>query len=118
MISAMRFRAVSRLSQQLRLSQRKLASTGRQLDTTAITTSPKETLEASEQPTEVVQAPNREGIWARSQKPRSKAMVGPRFEQTDFSLQVSGAQIRDSCQGDGRTDGWMNGLIANGSNNY
>ncbi|KAK0947789.1 hypothetical protein LTR29_000690 [Friedmanniomyces endolithicus] len=30
----------------------------------------------------VMQAPNREGIWSRSQKPRAEAMVGPRFEQT------------------------------------
>ncbi|KAL1586383.1 hypothetical protein WHR41_05167 [Cladosporium halotolerans] len=30
----------------------------------------------------VMQAPNRKGIWSRSQQPREKAMVGPRFEQT------------------------------------
>ncbi|CAK1360420.1 Lactobacillus shifted protein [Cercospora beticola] len=30
----------------------------------------------------VMQAPNRAGIWSRSQKPRAEAMVGPRFEQT------------------------------------
>lgn len=34
------------------------------------------------------QAPNRKEIWSRSQKPRATAMSGPRFEQTDFSLQV------------------------------
>ncbi|KAF1997043.1 NADH-ubiquinone oxidoreductase, partial [Amniculicola lignicola CBS 123094] len=28
------------------------------------------------------QAPNRKGIWTRSQRPREVAMVGPRFEQT------------------------------------
>ncbi|QIX02119.1 hypothetical protein AMS68_007636 [Peltaster fructicola] len=28
------------------------------------------------------QAPNRATIWSRSQQPRAKAMVGPRFEQT------------------------------------
>ncbi|KAF2140273.1 uncharacterized protein K452DRAFT_327654 [Aplosporella prunicola CBS 121167] len=28
------------------------------------------------------QAPNRQGIWSRSQQPRERAMVGPRFEQT------------------------------------
>ncbi|KAK0753180.1 hypothetical protein B0T18DRAFT_8225 [Schizothecium vesticola] len=33
------------------------------------------------------QAPNRAEIWSRSQKPRAEAMVGPRFEQTDFELQ-------------------------------
>ncbi|THX00523.1 hypothetical protein D6D13_09451 [Aureobasidium pullulans] len=29
----------------------------------------------------VMQAPNRETVWSRSQQPREKAMVGPRFEQ-------------------------------------
>ncbi|KAF2705764.1 NADH-ubiquinone oxidoreductase, partial [Pleomassaria siparia CBS 279.74] len=29
----------------------------------------------------VTQAPNRKGIWSRSQRPRDAAMVGPRFEQ-------------------------------------
>ncbi|KAL2124827.1 hypothetical protein VTJ04DRAFT_1192 [Mycothermus thermophilus] len=33
------------------------------------------------------QAPNRTGIWSRSQRPRAEAMTGPRFEQTDFELQ-------------------------------
>lgn len=36
----------------------------------------------------VMQAPNREGTWSRSQQPRSKAMVGPRFEQTIMEDQV------------------------------
>lgn len=40
------------------------------------------------QTAEINQAPNRLGTWSRSQKPRSKAMTGPRFEQTDFDLQV------------------------------
>ncbi|GAB7329017.1 hypothetical protein MBLNU13_g00868t1 [Cladosporium sp. NU13] len=30
----------------------------------------------------VAQSPNRQGIWSRSQQPRERAMVGPRFEQT------------------------------------
>ncbi|KAF1981730.1 NADH-ubiquinone oxidoreductase [Aulographum hederae CBS 113979] len=30
----------------------------------------------------VAQAPNRPNVWSRSQQPREKAMVGPRFEQT------------------------------------
>ncbi|KAK4190447.1 hypothetical protein QBC35DRAFT_490390 [Podospora australis] len=33
------------------------------------------------------QAPNRSEVWSRSQNPRSNAMTGPRFEQTDFELQ-------------------------------
>ena len=36
-----------------------------------------------------MQAPNRKGTWARSQQERSKAMVGPRFEQTVMEFQVS-----------------------------
>lgn len=35
-----------------------------------------------------VQAPNRAGIWSRSQRPRNQAMVGPRFEQTIMEDQV------------------------------
>ncbi|CAK7239281.1 MAG: hypothetical protein STHCBS139747_000711 [Sporothrix thermara] len=37
--------------------------------------------------TDLQQAPNRGGVWTRNQQPRDKAMTGPRFEQTDFSLQ-------------------------------
>lgn len=37
---------------------------------------------------ELPQAPNRTGIWAQSQQSRSQAMAGPRFEQTDFAVQV------------------------------
>jgi NADH dehydrogenase (ubiquinone) Fe-S protein 6 len=36
----------------------------------------------------VMQAPNRPGIWSRSQNPRAKAMTGPRFEQTIIEYQV------------------------------
>ena len=36
----------------------------------------------------VMQAPNRAGVWSRSQQPRAKAMVGPRFEQTIMEDQV------------------------------
>ena len=36
-----------------------------------------------------MQAPNRAGIWSRSQRPRNEAMSGPRFEQTIMGLQVS-----------------------------
>ena len=34
------------------------------------------------------QAPNREGIWSRSQQPREVAMSGPRFEQSIIEDQV------------------------------
>lgn len=36
----------------------------------------------------VMQAPNRAGVWSRSQRPRKEAMVGPRFEQTMMEYQV------------------------------
>lgn len=36
----------------------------------------------------VSQAPNRTSVWSRSQSPRSKAMSGPRFEQTIMEFQV------------------------------
>ena len=39
----------------------------------------------------LMQAPNRKAVWSRSQRPRSEAMVGPRFEQTIMEYQV--------CQG-------------------
>lgn len=35
-----------------------------------------------------MQAPNRKGIWSRSQMPRELAMVGPRFEQIIYEDQV------------------------------
>ncbi|KAK5146173.1 hypothetical protein LTR04_001106 [Oleoguttula sp. CCFEE 6159] len=36
-----------------------------------------------------MQAPNRKGIWSRSQRPRSQAMTGPRFEQTIMEDQAN-----------------------------
>lgn len=63
--------------------------------TNATPTSPKgshdsplvETVEEAEK-LRTLQAPNRAGIWSRSQKPREQAMVGPRFEQTIIADQV------------------------------
>jgi len=37
-----------------------------------------------------MQAPNRKGVWSRSQAPREVAMSGPRFEQTIMEYQVRG----------------------------
>lgn len=34
-----------------------------------------------------MQAPDRQGTWSRSQRPRSEAMVGPRFEQAIMETQ-------------------------------
>lgn len=36
---------------------------------------------------EGTQSPNREVVWSNSQRPRQDAFHGPRFEQTDLSLQ-------------------------------
>jgi NADH dehydrogenase (ubiquinone) Fe-S protein 6 len=46
-----------------------------------------ESVEAAEE-MRTMQAPNRKGIWSRSQQPREKAMVGPRFEQAIMEDQV------------------------------
>ena len=35
-----------------------------------------------------MQAPNRAGVWSRSQESRERAMSGPRFEQTMMQFQV------------------------------
>lgn len=105
MMSASRIRVAQKLARQLQSSQRTFAATARQLDSTAV--SPKteapgapQTTDHAGQPTEVMQAPNRSGIWARSQQPRSKAMTGPRFEQTDFSLQVSATSGKETAEGE------------------
>ncbi|EJT81383.1 hypothetical protein GGTG_01364 [Gaeumannomyces tritici R3-111a-1] len=91
MMSGTSLRAARQLASRARLSARGFAVSARQLDSAAAVATPKETApqttDPSAQPTEVLQAPNRTDVWARSQKPRSKAMTGPRFEQTDFSLQ-------------------------------
>lgn len=91
---ASRLRAAHSLSRQCALATRSFASTARQLDLgTAVPTTAKEATPpqaAGEEPlaTPVKQAPNRDGVWSRSQKPRSEAMTGPRFEQTDYTTQV------------------------------
>ncbi|KAK1769347.1 hypothetical protein QBC33DRAFT_513561 [Phialemonium atrogriseum] len=90
-MSASRLRSMQRLSRQLALSQRAFATTARQLE--AGPAVPAKKAETAPQvtegpaPTEVKQAPNRADIWAPSQRPRSKAMTGPRFEQTNYDLQ-------------------------------
>lgn len=43
----------------------------------------------------VMQAPNREGVWSRSQQPRKRAMSGPRFEQTIMEYQVRSNRLGD-----------------------
>jgi NADH dehydrogenase (ubiquinone) Fe-S protein 6 len=80
------------------LSKRPFSVTARQLEypstpstvTTATTADSQTTPQVTEGPvpTTVSQAPNRAEVWSRSQKPRSTAMTGPRFEQTDLDAQV------------------------------
>ncbi|KAM7193614.1 hypothetical protein V8F33_007707 [Rhypophila sp. PSN 637] len=90
---ASRLRVAQRLSRQYAALQRSFTTTPRQLEATTAVPAPKSETGTVTQapetslPTELQQAPNRTGLWARSQKPRSEAMTGPRFEQTDFSVQ-------------------------------
>ncbi|KAH6998465.1 hypothetical protein BKA56DRAFT_567749 [Ilyonectria sp. MPI-CAGE-AT-0026] len=82
-------RAIGALARNARLSQRAFTTSARQLEA-AVTKSTTETAPAAADETKSVeanQAPNRVGVWSRSQKPRAVAMTGPRFEQTDFSVQ-------------------------------
>lgn len=90
-----------------RLAPRSFTTTARQFDTKSVaptpsTESPVPKTE-SQVPAELPQAPNRKGVWSRSQRPRQEAMTGPRFEQTDFDLQVrtlrerAGATIVTLC---------------------
>lgn len=47
----------------------------------------------------VMQAPNRQWPWSRSQQPRERAMSGPRFEQTIMEYQVRSIKNRGSLPG-------------------
>nr|7ZM7_M Chain M, NADH-ubiquinone oxidoreductase-like protein [Thermochaetoides thermophila DSM 1495]7ZMB_M Chain M, NADH-ubiquinone oxidoreductase-like protein [Thermochaetoides thermophila DSM 1495]7ZMG_M Chain M, NADH-ubiquinone oxidoreductase-like protein [Thermochaetoides thermophila DSM 1495] len=76
------------------ISKRTFTATARQLSQTQTPTpaAPTATAEAEVAETgrpasAVMQAPNRAEVWSRSQRPRSEAMAGPRFEQTDFDAQ-------------------------------
>ncbi|KAK3939920.1 hypothetical protein QBC46DRAFT_386614 [Diplogelasinospora grovesii] len=90
MSATMRLRAAHRLTRQC---ARSLSTTARQLDSastpTATTAHTQTTPQVTEgkAPVELKQAPNRAEVWSRSQRPRSMAMTGPRFEQTDFEKQ-------------------------------
>ncbi|WZH44858.1 zf-CHCC domain-containing protein [Fusarium acuminatum] len=82
-------RAIGVFARSARLSQRAFTTSARQFEA-AVSTKTNETSPASvneNKPAEISQAPNRVGVWSRSQKPRAQAMTGPRFEQTDFDLQ-------------------------------
>ncbi|KAM5514628.1 nadh-ubiquinone oxidoreductase [Fusarium oxysporum f. sp. phaseoli] len=83
-------RAIGVFARSARLSQRAFTTSARQFEA-AVSTKTNETAPApvnENKPVEINQAPNRVGVWSRSQRPRSQAMTGPRFEQTDFDLQM------------------------------
>ncbi|KAK0623201.1 hypothetical protein B0T14DRAFT_425273 [Immersiella caudata] len=90
---ASRLQVARSLSRRCALAQRTFTSTTRQLNLgPGVAKTEKEATPpqvAGEEPlaAPVKQAPNREGVWSRSQRPRSEAMTGPRFEQTDYSMQ-------------------------------
>ncbi|QUC19641.1 uncharacterized protein UV8b_03882 [Ustilaginoidea virens] len=89
-MASCQWRIACNLACQLRISRRALTTTARRLEATTTATSRSETspILREELPTKPVeQAPNRVTVWSRSQNPRSRAMTGPRFEQTDFDLQ-------------------------------
>lgn len=89
MMSATYLRSARGLSA---IARRTLTTTARRLEEKAV--APATSTESpapkkhTQLPAELPQAPNRKEIWSRSQRPRSEAMTGPRFEQTDFELQV------------------------------
>ncbi|RCI10008.1 hypothetical protein L249_8405 [Ophiocordyceps polyrhachis-furcata BCC 54312] len=90
-MAGFRLRPISLLARNTRPLQRTFGTSGRLLEAAVPTTTETaiENAESKElsQSKELGQAPNRVDVWSRSQNPRSKAMTGPRFEQTDMSLQ-------------------------------
>lgn len=86
-------RAARSMARALRVSPRTFTTSARYFEASVPSTSKSSTEPTpapvdENKPAEINQAPNKVGVWSRSQKPRSKAMTGPRFEQTDFDLQV------------------------------
>jgi len=56
-----------------------------------------------------MQAPNRKGVWSRSQESREKAMSGPRFEQTLMEFQVRTRLWLCDTRGQVAMQGWRGG---------
>lgn len=82
-------RAIGTLARSLRAPRRTFTISARHYDAAVPASSQGETAAVIESETKNIgQAPNRLDVWTRNQKPRSKAMTGPRFEQTDFDVQV------------------------------
>lgn len=98
------FRPIGLIIRTLRVSSQDFGTSNRLREAAVPATKPEtETAVEEAQPKEVGQAPNRADVWSRSQRPRSTAMTGPRFEQTDFDLQV-GAQEWLGVAARGNTD--------------
>ncbi len=99
MFSRLAIRKSLQLPQRACVAQRTFAASAQVLDTTKPIAVKAETTPETKSEAESLgikeneerglkQAPNRKEIWSRSQRPRATAMTGPRFEQTDFDLQV------------------------------
>lgn len=85
-MAASQMRAIGSISRSLRVSHRAFSMSARRFESSVSTSKAETSLAEAER--ELPQSPNRVGVWSRSQKPRVSAMTGPRFEQTDFDLQV------------------------------
>ncbi|KAL6867997.1 hypothetical protein J3F83DRAFT_761363 [Trichoderma novae-zelandiae] len=87
-MASSQLRAVQALTRGVRASSRTFTTSARRLEAPAPVAGTSETAAVLETDSKAIsQAPNRATVWSRSQKPRALAMTGPRFEQTDFSLQ-------------------------------
>ncbi|POR34840.1 Lactobacillus shifted protein [Tolypocladium paradoxum] len=86
-MAASQLRTIGAFARNLRVSQGAFSTSSRYLEVAVPANSKAETAVEDVQPKEMSQAPNRTDVWSRSQKSRSKAMTGPRFEQTTFDLQ-------------------------------
>ncbi|KAL7821579.1 hypothetical protein M440DRAFT_1428750 [Trichoderma longibrachiatum ATCC 18648] len=89
-MASSQLRAVQALTRGVRASSRTFTTSARRLEAQApapVTRTSETDVVLETDPNAITQAPNRATIWSRSQKPRALAMTGPRFEQTDFSLQ-------------------------------
>jgi len=90
-MAASQLRTIGAFARTLRVAPRAFSTSSRYLEVAASVPATAKTETAVEEAREIGQAPNRVDVWSRSQKPRTTAMTGPRFEQTDFDLQVSAA---------------------------
>ncbi|OAQ84488.1 NADH:ubiquinone oxidoreductase subunit [Purpureocillium lilacinum] len=86
-MAASQLRTIGAFARTLRVAPRAFSTSSRYLEAAASVPATAKTETAVEEAREIGQAPNRVDVWSRSQKPRTTAMTGPRFEQTDFNVQ-------------------------------